>query len=96
VVEQLQRECPNIEGFVFTSATKQQLMEGLAVDIQQRNLSFPDGPIVTELETFEFAYTSFGVRYGAPEGLHDDCVCALALAARALRKKAGHARILVI
>jgi hypothetical protein len=33
-----------------------------------------------ELETFEYEYTRTGVRYSAPEGLHDDCVCALALA----------------
>ena len=41
---------------------------------------FPDGPIVSELEAFEYSYTRTGVRYGAPPTMHDDCVVALALA----------------
>lgn len=80
IVEGLQRTLSNVEGFKFTSSSKQQLMEGLAVRIQQGNVSYPDGPIVRELETFEYEYTRTGVRYAAAEGLHDDCVCALALA----------------
>jgi hypothetical protein len=55
-------------------------MEGLAVAIQQGAVHFPDGPIVSELNAFEYEYTRTGVRYGAPHGMHDDCVCALALA----------------
>jgi len=68
------------EGFKFTSASKQQLMEGLAVAIQQRQISFPAGPIALELEAFEYVYDRLGVRYSAPSGMHDDCVIALALA----------------
>lgn len=67
-------------GYTFTSQSKQKLMEGLAVAIQQRNIGYPDGPIVAELESFEYEYTRTGVRYSAPTGLHDDCVCSLALA----------------
>ena len=33
-----------------------------------------------ELEQFEYEYTRTGVRYSAPDGQHDDTVCALALA----------------
>jgi hypothetical protein len=66
--------------FKFTSQSKQQIMEGLAVGIQSRKITFPDGLIKTELENFEYEYTRTGVRYTAPEGMHDDCVCALALA----------------
>lgn len=71
-----------VELFTFTSASKQELMEGLAVAIQQRKLSFPEGAITDELSNFEYVYTKNGVRYSAPSGLHDDCVCALALAWR--------------
>lgn len=83
VLEMLQRGGGRYEGFVFTSRSKQQLMEGLAVAIQQGAVRFPDGPIVAELEAFEYSYYSGGVRYSAPEGMHDDCVCALALAVMA-------------
>jgi hypothetical protein len=37
------------------------------------------------LETFEYEFTRIGVRYTAPDGLHDDCVCALALAVEHFR-----------
>ncbi len=80
VVESLQRGGGNYEGFKFTAPSKQQLMEGLAVAIQQREITYPEGPIVDELEAFEYVYTRTGVRYSAPEGLHDDCVVGLALA----------------
>lgn len=70
----------NYEGFVFSRASKQKLMEGLALAIQRRTIRYPDGVIVVELEAFEYEYTKNGVRYSAPDGIHDDCVCALALA----------------
>jgi hypothetical protein len=42
---------------------------------------------VRELESFGSGYTRTGVRYSAPEGLDDDCVCALALAVMALERR---------
>ena len=72
----------NVDGYKFTQQSKQQLMEGLAVAIQNQTVAFPDGPIKQELEDFEFVYTRTGAIYAAPEGLHDDCVMALALAVR--------------
>lgn len=70
----------DVELFRFTQMSKQQLMEGLAVVIQKREIGFPEGPIKDELESFEYEFTKSGVKYSAPSGLHDDCVCALALA----------------
>lgn len=80
VVEALQKQAPKVHGFKFTSVSKQQLMEGLAVAIQKCEVTYPAGPVVHELEAFEYEYTRTGVRYSAPEGMHDDCVVALALA----------------
>jgi hypothetical protein len=80
IVEELQSEDYLIEGFKFTSTSKQQLMEGLVSSIQQGNVKYPDGIIVDELSIFEYVYTAHGVKYSAPSGMHDDCVCALALA----------------
>lgn len=78
--EEVARTMSNVELFRFTSTSKQQIMEGLAMAIQQHKIQFPEGPIKDELEQFEFEYTRTGVKYSAPAGLHDDCVCALALA----------------
>ena len=80
IVETLQQSCENVQGFNFTSRSKQQIMEGLAIAIQSSEISFPDGWLRAELESFEFTYTRTGVRYEAPSGQHDDGVCALALA----------------
>jgi len=85
ILEWLQRSGRNVEGYHFSAPSKQQLMEGLAVAIQQHNVKFPDGIIVTELESFEYRYTRTGVQYSAMEGMHDDCVCALALAVHGTR-----------
>jgi len=97
ILEALQASGAAYEGFKFTAPSKQMLMEGLAVAIQSRQVGYPEGPIVNELETFEYEYTRTGVRYTAPEGLHDDCVCALALAvhhrAQATTRKQQNAMI---
>lgn len=96
IVEDIQKSCPYIEGFKFSSSSKQQLMEGLSVAIQQGVISFPDGVIVTELEQFEFEYGSMGVKYSAPSGLHDDTVCALALARKKFVEKTKLGKYTVI
>jgi len=86
IVEDLQKT-GHVEGVKFTSQSKQQMMEGLALAIQQREIRIPAGVIKNELESFEYEYTRTGVRYSAPSGLHDDCVCALALAVMGRRRK---------
>ena len=80
VLEALQAAKTRAEGFKFTQQSKQQLCEGLAVAIQRGEITYPDGVIVAELEQFEYVYSRTGVHYAAPEGAHDDAVCALALA----------------
>lgn len=80
VLEELQVNHGNFFGYNFSSGSKQRLMEGLAVSIQSREIGFPDGPIKNELMLFEYETTRTGVRYSAPEGYNDDCVCSLALA----------------
>jgi phage FluMu gp28-like protein len=82
IVEDLQRDDYMIEGFKFTSTSKQQLIEGLVLAIQQGLIKYPEGTIVDELSLFEYVYTKTGVRYSAPNGMHDDAVCSLALAWR--------------
>jgi hypothetical protein len=80
IVEDIQRECGAVEGYHFNTNSKQKLMEGLATGLQNGKTSVLDGVMKDEMESFEFEYTRTGVRYTAPDGLHDDCVCSLALA----------------
>jgi hypothetical protein len=78
--EILAKHFPLLDPFVFTQKSKQQIIEGLAIGIQQGKIKFPDGLIVDELKNLETSFTRSGVSFSAPPGLHDDCVMALALA----------------
>lgn len=82
IVEELARKCPHVHGFKFTATSRQQLLEGLAVAIQRRAIRVPRAVLQDELLAFRFDYRGGGVRYAAPDGVHDDTVMALALAVR--------------
>lgn len=87
VVEQIQSQRVRMMGVHFSRGEKQQLMERLASHIQRGTIRFPDGPIKQELDTFEYSYSAFGVRYEAAGDLHDDCVMALGLALKIFMPK---------
>jgi hypothetical protein len=80
IVEDMQRACMGVEGYHYTSSSKQKIMEGLANGIQKGVVGILDGIMRDELEAFEFVYGRTGVKYSAPSGLHDDSVNSLALA----------------
>lgn len=84
ILEDLQAAPGNFEGYIFSSRSKQMLMDNLAIAIQHAEIGLTEGVLINELESFEYEYTGTGVRYSAPEGMHDDCVCALALAKKRL------------
>ena len=90
IVERLQRNLPSVEGYQFTSPSKQKLMEGLSMAIQSGAIGYPEGHIVNELDVFGYEYTRTGVKYSAPDGLHDDCVMALALAVHGASNVPGY------
>lgn len=76
--------------------TKEQLIEKLALDIENKNIWLaPIEVQIDELKAFSYNYTpSRNITYGAPEGYHDDCVMAIALANWGLRGKTREQRIL--
>ncbi len=80
IVEQVARKCPRTKGFKYTAISKQQLMESLASAIQQQSTFIIEGVMQDEMESFEFEYENARVTFNAPNGSHDDCVNALALA----------------
>lgn len=71
---------PQGELFVFTGPSKQGLMERLMTALHKAEVKYPRGWLVAELEAFGYEYTKHGVRYEAPQGLHDDGVMGLGLA----------------
>lgn len=81
----------DVEGVVFTSQVKRELVDNLAVRLANREIEFPYiEQLVRELQFYEYELTEAGnVRTRARCGHHDDCVMALALALRAAAKY-GH------
>ena len=89
IVSDLQLTGGEYHPYKFTLTSKQDLMRGLAAAIQQKAVRFPEGVIVRELESFEYVMKPNGnCLYSAPEGYHDDCVVALALAVHGFKKQA--------
>lgn len=95
IVEDLQKHFNNMHGFKYTSTSKQQLMESLASSIHKGEISYPSGAVKDELEIFEYVFTSTGVKYSAPQGFHDDCVNALALANKCRIEHKGYGTYIV-
>lgn len=69
--------------YQFTAASKARLIDNLAMQIEQGRIRLMDVPEQTnELLAYAYEITpSRNVRMNAPEGMHDDCVIGLALAA---------------
>jgi hypothetical protein len=82
LVELLQRERVPVRPFLTTNQSKADLIDALALAFETGAITIVDDPIlIAELEAYEAARLPSGLlRYGAPAGLHDDCVTALALA----------------
>jgi hypothetical protein len=80
----------NAVDVLFTPKTKSELVENLTVAIDQTYLGIPDQEatrwLIEELKQYEsIRMPSGAIRYGAPEGRHDDGVTALMLAAWGLQ-----------
>jgi len=72
----------DVQGYKFTNDSKKKLVESLMLAFEKSDITLLPEPIQkNELLMFEFSRTPSGlISYAAPEGLHDDCVFALALA----------------
>lgn len=86
IYEQLKKKVKSIEPFVTTNKSKTEIIEGLILDFNESNIKIPsrklDSALYDELGYFTYEYNpkSRSIKYGHPNGLHDDCVISLALA----------------
>lgn len=82
LVADLEATGMDVEAVTFTATRKAELIENLAAGLESGEVTVPDGSILeAELQVFEYETTRAGnVRYGAPDGHHDDTVDALAMA----------------
>ena len=81
-IEALQREGLPVVAFETTAVTKPPLIESLVLAFDRGEITALDDAVLKgELMAYERRVTPTGrSQYSAPEGLHDDCVMALALA----------------
>jgi len=80
--DELRRMGVRVRDFTTTNATKSDLIEVLASAFEHGAIGLYEfAPLIAELEAFESErLPSGGVRYAAPQGMHDDTVMSLALA----------------
>lgn len=83
-IEALRAEGLPVMGFVTTAKTKPPLIESLVKALEEVELQIlPDPVLIGELEAYTYQNNQYGnTTYGAPPGLHDDTVIAVALAWR--------------
>ena len=86
-IEALQQAGLPVRAFQTTAPAKSALIDALALALETRRLALlPDETLLNELANYRLQRRpGGGYRYGAPPGLHDDLVIALALAWYALQ-----------
>jgi hypothetical protein len=86
IFEQVKQQWADTHPFMTTSKSKNEIIEGLILDMNEDTIGIPDAttfaPLLSELEVFTYEYNpkTRNIRYGHPSGLHDDCVISLAIA----------------
>ena len=82
LIETLQRRNLPVQAFNTTNASKQAIIDALALSFEQGTLRIlPDPVLIAELQAYEMERLPSGLlRYGAPDGMHDDTVQSLAMA----------------
>lgn len=81
MVERLQSDGLPVTAFQTTMQSKMQIIDALALAFERGDIHILNDPqLAVELQAYESKQLLTGIRYGAPEGMHDDTVMALALA----------------
>jgi hypothetical protein len=95
VVEDIKKQWPKTGAF-FTGSNKQRIIEQLIVDFNTDSIQCPSRALfptlLFELSIFEFNYSpaSRTVKYGHPQGMHDDTVMSLAIANECRRSRQNY------
>ena len=86
IFEQIKRQWSDTHPFVTSSKSKNEIIEGLILDMNNAEVNIPSKelfpPLYSELSVFTYEYNpkTRNIRYGHPAGLHDDTVISLAIA----------------
>ena len=91
ILERLRSKSRTFKGFVFTEASRNRLVDGLAAALQHSEVFLYNGSqhgqqLVSEMESMMIIDQGGKTKYRVPDSEHDDCIFSLALAVAMLRK----------
>jgi hypothetical protein len=101
IFEQIKKKYSNIQPFITTNDTKQNIIEELILSLNEKKLKLPSPELNADLYkelsifTYEYSPKSRRVKYGSPTGMHDDCVISLALANECFKKKINYGKYVI-
>lgn len=99
--EQIKKQYPSVQPFITSNDSKQNLIEDLIMGMNENRLKLPSPDLNTDLYkelsvfTYEYSPKTRKVKYGSPNGFHDDCVISLALSYHSFKKKATYGTYVV-
>lgn len=85
IYEQIKKEWQDTHPFITSSKSKNEIIEGLILDMNEVNIKIPSDTLFPtlyhELSVFTYEYNpkTRNIRYGHPSGMHDDTVMSLAI-----------------
>jgi len=86
IFEQIKKEWQDTHAFVTSSKSKNEIIEGLILDCNEKAIKIPHETAFPALShemsifTYEYSPKTRSIRYGHPNGMHDDTVMSLAIA----------------
>ena len=88
IYEQIKQEYANTHPFTTTSKSKQDIVEGLQVAIQNKEFTILKKDwLIKEFELFTYEYSAKtrSIKYSSPSGFHDDGVMSCCIAYKAMK-----------
>jgi len=99
--EQIKKQYPSVQPFITNSDSKQNMIEDLIMGMNEDKIKLPSPELNTDLYkelsvfTYEYSPKTRKIKYGSPNGFHDDTVISLALSYHSFKKKATYGSYVV-
>jgi len=99
--EQIKKQYPSVQPFITSSDSKQNMIEDLIMGMNESKIILPSPDLNTDLYkelsvfTYEYSPKTRKIKYGSPNGFHDDTVISLALSYHSFKKKATYGTYVV-
>lgn len=101
IYEQIKKQYPNVEPFITSNESKQNIIEDLILVLNEEKLKLPSQTLNNDLYkemsifTYEYSPKTRKVKYGSPSGFHDDMVMSLAIANNCLKNKVNYGKYVI-